>query len=396
MYKIEKEDRMVDLKRENLEAYFERLEKLSTEELDQEAQKCVLSEQRSVACVIAHLAEISRREAHLRLGFSSLFDYGVRRLGLSEGSVYLRMQVASVARRFPAILSLLARNRISLSVAGALAPHLIEANSERLLSDCAGKSLREVKEYLVALKPRPVVKAGIQRKRSAPPEGPQCYGERCGTPEAASLLSMPTSARSPEKPSSFIQPAEPEVHNFRFSADKAFKEKLLRAAEVLGIKNPQRNLAEVIERALDITLEKKDPQQKLERRRERERKQREAGSAGAVSAHAENEASPRAHEEATKERPAEVLSPRKRSRWIPSAVREVVLERGGYQCQFRGPDGTRCIQRTCVQVDHIQAFSKQGKSEASNLQILCKAHNLFRAKEEFGAELIRQRISKKG
>ena len=43
---------MSDVKRENLEAYFERLEKLSTEELDQEAQKCVLSEQRSVACVI--------------------------------------------------------------------------------------------------------------------------------------------------------------------------------------------------------------------------------------------------------------------------------------------------------------------------------------------------------
>src|SRR5262249_56082559 len=120
------------------------------------------------------------------------------------------MQVANVARRFPAILSALAQNRISLSVAGALAPHVIEANSERLLSDCSGKSLREVKEYLVALKPRPLVKAGIQRKRSAPPEAPQCRGERCGTHGAASLLPMPPSARSPEKPSSSIQPPEPE------------------------------------------------------------------------------------------------------------------------------------------------------------------------------------------
>ena len=38
-----------------IEAYFERLEKLSTQELDQEAEKCVLSEQRSVASLIAHL-----------------------------------------------------------------------------------------------------------------------------------------------------------------------------------------------------------------------------------------------------------------------------------------------------------------------------------------------------
>jgi len=39
---------------------------------------------------------------------------------------------------------------------------------------------------------------------------------------------------------------------------------------------------------------------------------------------------------------------------------------------------------------------KEGKSEVGNLQILCKAHNLFRAKEEFGEDLIRQRISEKG
>src|SRR5262249_766793 len=109
---------------QNVEAYFGRLERLSTEELDQEAQKCVLLEQRNVAWVIAHLCEISKRKAHLKLGYSSLFDYGVRRLKLSEGSVALRIQVANVARRFPQILSALAQNQISLSVAGALAPHL--------------------------------------------------------------------------------------------------------------------------------------------------------------------------------------------------------------------------------------------------------------------------------
>src|SRR5262249_29313587 len=244
---------MSDVKRENLEAYFERLEKLSTEELDQEAQKCVLSEQRSVACVMGQRGEISRREAHLRLGFTSLFDYGVRRLGLSEGSVYLRMQVANVARRFPAILCALAQNRISLSVAGALAPHLIEEDAERLLSDCAGKTLREVKEYLVALKPEARFKPGIRRGPGGAPPCEPDMGPR--SPEASLPLppaSPSHSPRCPEKPSSLIQPAEPEVHNFRFSADKAFKEKLFRAAEVLGIKNPQRNLAEVLERVLDL------------------------------------------------------------------------------------------------------------------------------------------------
>src|SRR2546426_3722429 len=93
-----------------------------------------------------------------------LFDYCVRRLKLSEGSVYLRLQVAGVARRFPEVLSRLAENRISLTVAGMLAPHLREDNFERLLSDCEGKSRREAEEYLVTLKPRPLLEPGIRKK----------------------------------------------------------------------------------------------------------------------------------------------------------------------------------------------------------------------------------------
>src|SRR5437867_13421152 len=96
-----------------IEAYFERLEKLSTQELDQEAEKCVLSEQRSVASLISHLSELSKRKGHLELGYKDLFDYCVRRLGLSEGSVYLRLQVAGVGRRVPQVLSLFAQNRIT-------------------------------------------------------------------------------------------------------------------------------------------------------------------------------------------------------------------------------------------------------------------------------------------
>src|SRR5262245_53530270 len=290
------EEKGEDAKKEEVqkvEAYFEKLEKLSTEELDQETQKCVLSEQRNVATCIAHLSEISRRKEHLRRGYTSLFDYCVQRLKLSEGSVFLRVQVANVARRFPGVLSALAQNRISLSVAGALAPHLSEENAERLLSDCAGKTYREVQEYLVALKPRPVVEPGIRRKQGTLPAG----DPRAVTPSAEASLPLPpappgrSGPESPEKPSSLIQPAEIDVYNFRFSANKAFKEKLTRVAEVLGIKNPHRNLAEVIERALDLTLEKKDPQKKLERRRGRERKRAEAGSA-----EARRSPNPRAHE----------------------------------------------------------------------------------------------------
>jgi len=48
-------------------------------------------------------------------------------------------------------------------------------------------------------------------------------------------------------------------------------------------------------------------------------------------------------------------------------VRERVLEKAGYQCQYQGPRGgfigrasTRCTQKTGLEVDHLKAFAKRG------------------------------------
>jgi hypothetical protein len=51
--------------------YFERLERLSTEELDRAAEKLVRGEARSVALLIAHLAEMSRRKTALESGYKT-------------------------------------------------------------------------------------------------------------------------------------------------------------------------------------------------------------------------------------------------------------------------------------------------------------------------------------
>ena len=83
---------------ETFKAYFARLEGLSAEEIDRSVVALVRAENRHVAWVIAHIAEIARRKVELEHGYQNLFDYCVRRLGLSEGSVALRIQVA---RCFP-------------------------------------------------------------------------------------------------------------------------------------------------------------------------------------------------------------------------------------------------------------------------------------------------------
>jgi hypothetical protein len=54
------------------------------------------------------------------------------------------------------------------------------------------------------------------------------------------------------------------------SQAKADAEATERLAEVLGVEGAARNMPEIIEKALDLALEKKDPKAKLERRRKRE------------------------------------------------------------------------------------------------------------------------------
>ena len=128
-------------------------------------------------------------------------------------------------------------------------------------------------------------------------------------------------------------------YNFIFSADKAFKEKLSRLAEVLGVNNAEKNMREVIEKALDLALDRKDPKKKLEQGSRREKLMERKKSCPA-----ENNSDPS----------------KNRSRYIPSEVRERVLERASYRCEFRGPKGYRCTQRTGLEIDHKDPFARGG------------------------------------
>ena len=110
--------------RDAIDAYARRLEGLSTVELSRGAERLVAVQRKNDAALIAHLAEISRRKGHLELGYKNLFTYCQECLGLGEGEVWMRTQVAGVARRFPQVLAYLSEGKVSLSVLAILAPHL--------------------------------------------------------------------------------------------------------------------------------------------------------------------------------------------------------------------------------------------------------------------------------
>ena len=349
---------------EKVKTYFERLECLSTEELDRSTEKLVRAEKRNVALVIAHIAEMSRRRGHVERGYKSLWDYCTRRLNLSESSVARRIQVANVCRRFPQILVALAENRLSLSVAGLLAPILTDTNIEKLLEDCGGMTKREAEEYLVALRPKPVFEPSIRRASS--------LSASTVPPTVQALSLQPTRPQTPRPvprvSPSILEPARPETFNFRFAADRNFKEKFERLAEVLGVENPLQHMAEIMEQAMDIALDKKDVKRKRARRFARNSKStdnsRRKPCPGKVSA---------------------------KNRYIPSHIRERVHERAGYQCQYEGPDGTRCRSRTGLELEHVLPFALYRSHDEKYLRLLCGPHNRLAAEKVFGAAFIQEK-----
>ena len=163
----------------------------------------VLHEQALALAVLDHLREIHARHLHLRLGFSSLFDYAVRELGYSEGAAWRRIKAMRLCSETAGSRERLQDGSLTLSAAallqntfecqqrtataaadpgsapaapellpgatgktpgaGALggetaasarpAPVLDAAQRQELVAQASGKSTREVKQLLAGVAP---------------------------------------------------------------------------------------------------------------------------------------------------------------------------------------------------------------------------------------------------
>ena len=72
-------------------------------------------------------------------------------------------------------------------------------------------------------------------------------------------------------------------------------------------------------------------------------------------------------------------------------MRRLVFERNGGTCAFVG-DGGQCYKsKWDLEVEHIIPFAKGGTNDENNLTLLCRAHNNFRAENEFGKDFMRRK-----
>src|SRR6478609_11715797 len=93
---------------------------------------------------LAYLAELDQRQLFLDLGYSSLFEYCVEKLGLCESTAGRHIAAARVCRNHPEAFALVASGALHASALSLLRKHLTTENAAELFELCKQKSARKV------------------------------------------------------------------------------------------------------------------------------------------------------------------------------------------------------------------------------------------------------------
>lgn len=126
---------------------------LSNEELLGKLERFVEEERERLHSFLAWLGEADRRKLPEDEGYSSTFDYCVRKLRLSEDEAYRRIHAARAAVTRPEILSALADGQLSLSAVSKIAPFVRRHDAVEIIARVEGKTARQIDEILAPLRP---------------------------------------------------------------------------------------------------------------------------------------------------------------------------------------------------------------------------------------------------
>ena len=355
-------------------------------------------EHEATADLLRYLAEYEHRQLHLRDGFSSIYVFLTRGHGYSEGAAARRSTVARFSRHYPDVLTLIAAGDLSLSVVDLLAravnkQELSADHVPTLLSQLKRKSKTEAESILAEWGCR-VVK-GLQRERirevgiTAVPCEPITTEARENSfgfafNQASTNPSKQESADCSQETEDSVDHDQPIETEFQISLrlSKAAMNQLKRAQELLGTED----IASTIEKLASFHNDRKDP---LKNRKQTKTKKTTLPPPAAVT---DQNVSARKNE--TVPSKPQTTKKAKLSRYIIAQNRRVTFQKSSGQCTYVDSiTGRRCEERKHLEVDHINPFAKGGDHSPENLQILCRAHNMMRARDEFGDRFIENKIA---
>lgn len=296
------------------------IKKLSSEELLSRTRGLVTEERRVTVALISHLEEIQTRKLYAEKGFSSMWDFCTRHLGMSEGGAQRRISAMRLAHDAPEAKAALESGHLSLGNAAKL------------------HSFRQA-----------------QKKNGITPTDP---GELIKQVE--SLSQRECEAKLYElSPDILPQERERVVsakkdHELKLVISDEVFENLQRIKGHLAHAKPNASYGELLEYLINETLGR------LEKKK------------GIVPA--DSTATVAVTEQ------AEPLPAGKRV-YLPVALRRQVFARSEGRCEY-AHEGRRCTSRYALELDHVTPLALGGSNEARNCRVLCKVHNLQQAIEK--------------
>jgi hypothetical protein len=312
----------------------------------------------TTAQLLAHLAEVDSRRLYLPAAYPSMYAYCVHELRLSEDAAYKRIQVARVARQFPAIFEAVADGRLHLTAVLLLAPYLTAENADQLLAAAAHKTKSEIEELLARRFPRSETLALVEALPASAPSAGELSAPGQIDPPGPECPGVPSCQLAPERVGTHprLAPVAPERFLLQLTIGQSTHDKLRYAQDLLGHALPSGDVAQVLDRALDALIEK------LERRKfAATTRPRQSGRASANPRH------------------------------IPAHVRRAVWERDGGRCTFVSQAGQRCPARKLLEFDHVEEVARGGRATVAGIRLRCRAHNQYGAECAFGAGFMRHK-----
>lgn len=370
-----------------MQKYSSQVKQLSHQQLLSQTKLLVQKERNIHIQILHHLEEIDSRKLYLELGFSSLFDYAVKELEYSEGAAYRRIKAMKLCRDLPDTENRLQSGKLSLSSASQLQA-FFEKQAKKIKAEKTKKEIQETnaKGFKTEDKKTDETSKVAQDNFTISQQGLSAKGQKedeshlflsierkqelvkkaegCSTRATIKLLSEADPCLSVSKEQTrFLGSGKVEI---KLVIDENCHKKLEELKSLLSHKNPILSHGELLSILLEEALEKYDPRRKKVRKTCSMRKE------PVTSAPKWNY-------------PGKA---KKLSRAISSKLKRHVWQRDEGQCAYvHSETKRRCSSRHLLQIDHIRPFALGGKSEASNLRLLCASHNQYRSEKTFGRKI---------
>ena len=323
-------------------------------------QDLLRRERLALAEFLVSLADFDRARLWVELGYTSLFYFLHRELGLSKGAAHYRKTAAELIQRFPEVVEPLGDGRLCLTTVVALSKVLTPENRSEVLPRFFHLSKAEAKEVAVEIRPAeaaprrdvvttvraleaPLVLAPPTRADPGQVSVHPANQPKEGPPAPA--LPPPAAPRAHRES---VEPLTAEESRVHVTVSRRFLAKLEAARAALSHSHPGAGMEELLEAGLDLLLDRHAKRKGLVKKPRRE--------------------------------PRPSSSPDH----VPAHVRRAIWERDGGRCQWPVASGGICGSTHRLELDHVHPRALGGAATIENTRLLCDVHNDLAAREAFG------------